>query len=234
MEEKLYDITKACKMLNTTSRTLRFYEEKGLLSSTSVPYSIRRHYTEAQLEQARYILALRALGLSVRTIRQLRTQNGDLKEALLLHRAEIYASIDQKIREINWLEDALHRLQDPEASAAQAPQVELAVQTEDRIRIADNCTQALLKGDYEAFRDALSPRMQDYLPTDALRCQMEDILSPLGAFCKLGTTLTDSKLPNVMHCYVEYERMGLDLQYVFHGEQICGFWAHYYLIGGAV
>ena len=102
------------------------------------------------------------------------------------------------------------------------------------IRVADNCTQALLKGDYEAFRDALSPRMQDYLPTDALRCQMEDILSPLGAFCKLGTTLTDSKLPNVIHCYVEYERMGLDLKYVFHGEQICGFWAHYYLIGGAV
>ena len=27
----LYDITEVCKKLGTTSRTLRFYEEKGLL-----------------------------------------------------------------------------------------------------------------------------------------------------------------------------------------------------------
>jgi len=29
-QKTLYDITEVCKMLSTTSRTLRFYEEKGI------------------------------------------------------------------------------------------------------------------------------------------------------------------------------------------------------------
>ncbi len=30
-QEQRYDIAEVCKMLGTTSRTLRFYEEKGLI-----------------------------------------------------------------------------------------------------------------------------------------------------------------------------------------------------------
>lgn len=35
-QKSLYDITEVCKMLDTTSRTLRFYEEKGIIQSTTV------------------------------------------------------------------------------------------------------------------------------------------------------------------------------------------------------
>ena len=36
-KEHLYDITEVCGMMGTTSRTLRFYEEKGIIKSTSSP-----------------------------------------------------------------------------------------------------------------------------------------------------------------------------------------------------
>ena len=35
-QKQMYDITAVCKMLGTTSRTLRFYEEKGIIQSTTV------------------------------------------------------------------------------------------------------------------------------------------------------------------------------------------------------
>ena len=41
-QKQIYDITEVCKMLGTTSRTLRFYEEKGIIQSTTVGTSSRR------------------------------------------------------------------------------------------------------------------------------------------------------------------------------------------------
>ena len=48
-EKHLWDISEVCNMLGTTSRTLRFYEEKGLIQSTTEGLSHRRRYTEQQL-----------------------------------------------------------------------------------------------------------------------------------------------------------------------------------------
>ena len=42
MEETLYDISAVCRMFGTTSRTLRYYEEKRLINSTTFPPSDRR------------------------------------------------------------------------------------------------------------------------------------------------------------------------------------------------
>ena len=64
----LYDITDVCRLLGTTSRTLRFYEQKGIISSTTVGSSARRRYTEEQLVHIKNVLALRTLGLSIKAI----------------------------------------------------------------------------------------------------------------------------------------------------------------------
>ena len=56
MEQKLLDINTACRMLGTTSRTLRFYEEKGIIQSTVSPFSNRRQYSMEQLEQIKKVL----------------------------------------------------------------------------------------------------------------------------------------------------------------------------------
>ncbi len=69
--ETTYDITEVCTRLGTTSRTLRYYEEQGLIESTTDYPSRRRRYTEAQVDAIRQVLALRTLGLSVAAIREL-------------------------------------------------------------------------------------------------------------------------------------------------------------------
>ena len=54
-QKPLYDITEVCKMLGTTSRTLRFYEEKGIIQSTTVGTSSRRQYTEEQISHIKNV-----------------------------------------------------------------------------------------------------------------------------------------------------------------------------------
>ena len=86
--KSLYDIAEVCKMLDTTSRTLRFYEEKGIIQSTTVGISTRRQYTEEQISRIKNVLVLRTLRLSVKAIAELQTKGIDLKEAVLSKRAE--------------------------------------------------------------------------------------------------------------------------------------------------
>ena len=83
MEKTVYDITEICAMFKTTSRTLRFYEQKGLISSIRDNDSSRRQYAKTQLEQIRNVLVLRKLGLSIKKIEELQKQDTDLKTALL-------------------------------------------------------------------------------------------------------------------------------------------------------
>ena len=103
----LYDINKVCNMLGTTSRALRFYEEKGIIESTKEGLSSRRKYTEAQVSEIHNVLVLRTLGLSVKAIKELRKENSDLRNAVLTRRAEIISWISEKSREIELLNEAL-------------------------------------------------------------------------------------------------------------------------------
>lgn len=82
-QKSLYDITEVCKMLDTTSRTLRFYEEKGIIQSTTVGISSRRQYNEKQISRIKNVFVLRTLGLSVKAIVELQTKGIDLKDAVL-------------------------------------------------------------------------------------------------------------------------------------------------------
>ena len=144
MQKKaLYDITDVCKMLGTTSRTLRFYEEKGIIQSTTVGASSRRQYTEEQISHIKNVLVLRALGLSVKTIAELQAQGTNLKDAVLSKRAEIYASIESRMREINLLNDALSALESGKDIFSNDWQLSPAINAKEK-EIAQICTDAIL------------------------------------------------------------------------------------------
>jgi len=65
-------IKQATQMLGVSARTLRFYEEDGLLSAGRT-IGAHRHYTAEQLTRAFVIIGLRRLGMSVDAIRPMLT-----------------------------------------------------------------------------------------------------------------------------------------------------------------
>ena len=226
-QEQMYDITEVCKMLGTTSRTLRFYEEKGIIQSTTVGTSSRRQYTEEQLSLIKNVLVLRTLGLSVKSITELQTKGTDLKDAVLSKRAEIYASIESRVREINLLNEALSALESGKDIFAESWQLSSAMNAEEK-EIARICTDAILSGDTDTLYEYLSFRLAEYMPRDVYRVVRKDTLAPLGDFVSIDKTVADERFPNRLYSFVRYSNLGLKVTYVFHDEKIDGFWLGYY------
>ena len=226
-QKQMYDITEVCKMLGTTSRTLRFYEEKGIIQSTTHGTSSRRQYTEEQLSLVKNVLVLRTLGLSVKAIVELQNSGTDLKDAVLSKRAEIYASIDSRIREINLMNEALSALESGKDIFAEDWQLSSAMNAEEK-EIARICTDAILSGDTDTLYEYLSSRLAEYMPRDVYRVVRKDTLAPLGDFVSIDKTVADDRFSNKLYCFIRYSKLGLKITYVFHGGKIDGLWLGYY------
>ena len=226
-QKQMYDITEVCRMLGTTSRTLRFYEEKGIIQSTTVGTSARRQYTEEQLSLIKNVLVLRTLGLSVKSITELQTKGTDLKEAVLSKRAEIYASIESRVREINLLNEALSALESGKNIFSEDWQHPLTLNTTEK-DIAKICTDAILNDDTNLLYEYISPRLAEYMPKDIYHVVRKDTFAPLGDFVSIDKTVADERFPNRLYSFVRYSNLGLKVTYVFHDEKIDGFWLGYY------
>lgn len=226
-QKNLYDISKVCNMLGTTSRTLRFYEEKGIIESITVGISHRRQYTEEQVHHIKNVLVLRALGLSVKTILELQNRGTDLKEAVLLRRAEIYASIDTRIKEINLLNDALYALESGEDIFNSNCKISSENETKEK-EIVSLCTEAILNGDDTALYRYISPGLAEKMLQNEYRASRNDTLSPLGSFVELDKTAVDENNNNIIHQFVRFSKLGLKITFVFSNEKIDGLWLGYY------
>ena len=224
---QLYDITEVCKMLGTTSRTLRFYEEKGSITRTTIGLSARRQYTEEQLLHIRNVLVLRTLGLSVKSIAELQAKKSNLKDAVLSRRAEIYASIDSRIKEINLLNEALCSLELGQSIFDDGWRSRPEAKPEE-LEIAKLCTDAILNNDDEFLYKYLSPRLAKYMPKDVFRAVRKDTVTPLGDFVSIEQIVVDKKYPNKLYSKIRYSTLGFMITFVFHGGMIDGLWLGYY------
>ena len=226
-ENRLYDISEVCKMLGTTSRTLRFYEEKSIITSTTIGLSARRQYTEEQLSNIRNVLVLRTLGLSVKSIAELQSKKKDLKDAVISRRAEIFASIDSQLKEINLLNEALCALDLGKNIFNESLQV-VSKDNSQEFDIPRICTDAIINNNDELLYEYLSPRLAQYMPKDVYRIVRDDTLAPLGTFVSNEKIEIDQRCSNKLYSMVRYSKLGLKITFVFHGGMIDGLWLGYY------
>ena len=206
MSDRLYDINDVCNMLGTTSRTLRFYEEKKIISSTKVFDSPRRQYTSEQIDHIRNVLVLRYLGLSVNDIRDLQKKNGDLRSVIELNKAKIYALIAEKVRTLNLLNEALLVIENG-GDVFNASE-KLSITPEKMKEIVRICTEAIVEGDEDTLYSFLSEKLQGYMPKEAFAKVREDTLKPLGAFVSIENQNVDNDYPNVIYQNVRYKNLG--------------------------
>lgn len=226
MSVRLYDINAVCNMLGTTSRTLRFYEEKKIISSTKVFDSPRRQYTSEQIDHIRDVLVLRSLGLSVNDIRDLQKKNGDLRSVIELNKAKIYALIAEKVRTLNLLNEALLVIENG-GDVFNASE-KLSITPEKMKEIVRICTEAIVEGDEDTLYSFLSEKLQGYMPKEAFAKVREDTIKPLGAFVSIENQNVDNDYPNVIYQNVRYKNLGLSIKYVFCLNQIAGLWFNYF------
>ena len=225
MEQKLLDINTVCRMLGTTSRTLRFYEEKGIIQSTVSPFSNRRQYSMEQLEQIKKVLVLRSLGLPVTEIKRLQQEKGDLGQAILERRAKVIASITSKTREIVLLNEALQIIE--KGGDVFAPRKSAEVQRKERLRTVEAFTDAFLAGELEICYSFFDDVLQKALSFEDFVAGAKETLRPVGNYISRGVRWT-GYLPDTVYIELEYEKVGVYIQLAFKDQLIQGVWMSYY------
>ena len=108
MEWSIQDIAKHA---GTTSRTLRHYDDIGLLPPTRTGSNGYRYYDAAALVRLQRILLLRDLGLALPAIADVLTQVTDAPGALRSHLAWLQKERDRLERQAASVEDTLRKLE---------------------------------------------------------------------------------------------------------------------------
>lgn len=234
MQTETYDISEVCRLLGTTSRTLRFYEQKGLISSARLR-SQRRCYTAEQVGHIRDVLVLRSIGLPVRAIYEIQSGDAELRSAILIRRAEIIARMNKRLDEINLLAEALVTVDNGgDISALKRPvsgatTAEKALDTDAYIdEIARVCSAAIISGDTETLYKHIDRNLLECMPREVYLHVREETLTPLGLFKCFGSMSHDDKFRNIIYRFVEFENLFLRIKFVFHDSMVCGLWLNYY------
>jgi len=119
-------ISEVCARLDVSTRTVRYYEELGLLPGVRRKSGARRIYGEDELQRLRFITRLKALGLTLEEIRELNAVHaleGSTRamlarlDALLGQRL---ADLDRRIAELGDLRDEISKYRDHVAERVEA------------------------------------------------------------------------------------------------------------------
>ena len=206
MKNNFYDITEVCRLFKTTSRTLRYYEEKKLISSVRNENSKRRYYTEEELTNIKNIFILRKLGLSIKSISELQAQKCDLKKAISIHRAELCAAINEHREDIVILDEALGVLES-EKDIFDYNWQQNHTNQNIRLEIAEKCTDAILNDNDELLYRYFTPRLKQYVPKEIYNLVKKDTLKNLGDFIEKDEIYIDKKCSRQIILLMESNRV---------------------------
>ncbi|MDR0948344.1 MAG: MerR family transcriptional regulator [Lachnospiraceae bacterium] len=101
-------ITEATKLFGLSTRTLRYYEQIGLIKSERADDYAYRVYSDDTLNRLRQIIVLRKLRIPLKSISDI-LQNGDARKAIDVFLANI-SEIDAEITALSTIRVILHQL----------------------------------------------------------------------------------------------------------------------------
>jgi MerR family transcriptional regulator, repressor of the yfmOP operon len=109
LDGDLVPIGNVARTLGLTSRTLRYWEEVGIIESSQRPGGGSRAYTSDMVRRIRFILKLKELGLTIRELQDLYVAYGDAKRTgnmipRLVEILDIHVNkVDEKISQLAML-----------------------------------------------------------------------------------------------------------------------------------
>lgn len=114
-----WSIQEVARASGVTARTLRYYDQIGLLKAARFAVSGHRVYERGQLLRLQQILVLRELGVDLGTIREVVDATADPVDALADHHRRLLAERDRLARVAATVTATLHRLQEERDMSAE-------------------------------------------------------------------------------------------------------------------
>ena len=117
-------ISEVCERTGLSARTVRYYEELGLLPGVRRRAGGRRIYGAEELDRLRFITRLKALGLALEEVGELNAVHaiGGSTRAMLARLGELLArrllELDARISDLDSLRDQIRKYRDHVAERA--------------------------------------------------------------------------------------------------------------------
>lgn len=136
-----YSIAQVARMSNVTSRTLRHYDEIGLLPPAYVGGNGYRYYEQEQLLRLQQILVLRELDLPLDSIADVLESQTDQLAALRTHHRRLLAERDRFDRLAVTVRDTIDRLEGGKKVNAENLYTGIARHSEQAQQLAEEAEQ---------------------------------------------------------------------------------------------
>lgn len=211
---ELISISQACEQLHTTARTLRFYEDQGLIESIRTGNEQKRFYDLHNLERIKLILFLRSLNLSIAEISSLLKSFPEI--SLNSSPKELISFLKTKNRQINQesvvLMKKIHRLEQAIISLGGYLTEEERNWYQKQAQIVAN---ALLQQDPNPILEQLSESTLLAINADVLDNMWEDLVTKNVALKKITSIEISSESDSLIEFCVTFTTETSDVYFFF-------------------
>lgn len=182
---KIKTINEVCKMLDTTSRTIRYYEQLGLIKTVRQSNTAPRRLDEENIERLRRIRFLRKLGIGLDEIGGVIDSDEKAAELIKLKKAALVAEINELVERANLLTEVIAAVEQGENIYETDKRLNMPPDHEEMLRIAGECTRLILEHRFDELQGYLDEDMRQ-MPPELLEVGWNVHIKPCGAFVSIG------------------------------------------------
>jgi DNA-binding transcriptional MerR regulator len=192
-------IKEVCKMLDMTPRTIRYYEERGLVKTVRESKTAQRRLDKDNIERLRNIRFLRMIGLSLDEISGVIDSKEKAADLIFTKTAELSAelsSLNERAAILRRVLAIVEKGGDIYSADLSAPHTEDEAEIR---RIGAECTRLLLERRFSEINQYLAADMNK-LPPSVYEALWDNHIQPCGKFISIGEqTLDGNKVKNRLH-----------------------------------
>ena len=218
-------ISEVCKLLDTTSRTIRYYEQLGLIHSTRETPSAPRRLDAENIEQLRRILFLRKIGLSLDEIATVCREKKDAAELIRSKSVALSAEITALMERIKLLERVIEAAEKHEDIYALDLQKESDQLDTSHLQTAEIIADLLLSRRFAEITPYLLPETREILTPKVIETAWDRFTEACGAFIAKIKRRTEGI---TVRYYLKFERSGVVIVLPFKGEMPGGLLLQYW------
>jgi DNA-binding transcriptional MerR regulator len=212
-------ISEVCKMLDTTSRTIRYYEQLGLIHSTRETPSAPRRLDAENIEQLRRILFLRKIGLSLDEIAIVCREKRDAAELIRSKSVAFSAEITALMERVKLLEYVIEAAEKNEDIYALDLQRESEKLDASHLKTAEIIVDLLLSRRFSEIIPYLIPELRENLTPEFMELSWNRFMEPCGAYITVIKRKTEG---TTVKYFLQFEKTGIMIIIPFKGEMLGG------------
>ena len=169
-----------CRQLKISSRTLRYYEEMGLIKSVRAENGVEREFTKEQVQQIEDILFLRSYDFPLNEISAFLEGSEPLGSILQRHTEELKSECDQIEGQMKEMERAITMLDERHSIYECLKEKEEEAKRQEQL--ATNCLIHLKEGDFSWVCKQISSKACYILTQDVIAKIWNGLVKKYGEF----------------------------------------------------